>query len=308
MQVLQTPLSPRLATHQLDDVLAHARQQPFEGAEVLAQQIATRRGKRDVHLAERETVAQRPGPVDRVEDRVRVRQVALELRERLELRALPAREGREAVVPGDDVRHAIVESTYAAATRRWAILPIGATRRQRGAFGTAPPDERSSARPGAGVVRKMARLVRAGHSLIVFPEGTRSTDGSVAQFKGGPFMIALQAALPVVPISVVGSRHVMFRGEVTVRPGRVTVIVHDPIETANIPRAAAREFAATVRDVVASDAFGALVYRVKQACERDGVEPIVVLKRLDADTLGAASGMLDPAAYLTKHVRDWSEG
>ena len=64
----------------------------------------------------------------------------------------------------------------------------------------------------------------------------------------------------------------------------------------------------TVRDVVASDAFGALVYRVKQACERDGVEPIVVLKRLDADTLGAASGMLDPAAYLTKHVRDWSEG
>jgi len=110
------------------------------------------------------------------------------------------------------------------------------------------------ARPGAGVVRKMARLAKAGHSLIVFPEGTRSTDGSVARFKGGPFMIALQAALPVVPISVVGSRHVMFRGELTVKPGRVTVIVHDPIETANVPREAAREFASTVRDVVASRA------------------------------------------------------
>jgi 1-acyl-sn-glycerol-3-phosphate acyltransferase len=110
------------------------------------------------------------------------------------------------------------------------------------------------ARPGAGVVRKMARLVKAGHSLIVFPEGTRSTDGSVAPFKGGPFMIALQAALPVVPISVVGSRHVMFRGELTVRPGRVAVIVHEPIETTNVPRASAREFAASVRDVVASRA------------------------------------------------------
>jgi 1-acyl-sn-glycerol-3-phosphate acyltransferase len=110
------------------------------------------------------------------------------------------------------------------------------------------------ARPGAGVVRKMARLVKQGHSLIVFPEGTRSTDGSVAAFKGGPFVIALQSALPVVPISVVGSRHVMFRGEVTVRPGRVTVIVHQPIETANVPREAAREFASTVRDVVASRA------------------------------------------------------
>ena len=109
-------------------------------------------------------------------------------------------------------------------------------------------------RPGAGVVKKMARLARQGHSLIVFPEGTRSTDGSVARFKGGPFVIALQAGLPVVPISVVGSRHVMFRGQLMVRPGRVRVIVHEPIDTANVPREAARQFASTVREVVASRA------------------------------------------------------
>jgi len=109
-------------------------------------------------------------------------------------------------------------------------------------------------RPGAAVVRKMARLASQGHSLIVFPEGTRSTDGSVARFKGGPFVIALQAGLPVVPITVVGSRHVMFRGELTVHPGRVTVIVHDPIETAGVPRDAARDFASTVRDIVAVNA------------------------------------------------------
>jgi len=110
------------------------------------------------------------------------------------------------------------------------------------------------AHPGAGVVKKMARLVKQGHSLIVFPEGTRSTDGRVARFKGGPFVIALQAGLPVVPITVVGSRHVMFRGDLMVRPGRVKVIVHDPIETAGVPRDAARDFAATVRDVVAASA------------------------------------------------------
>ena len=109
-------------------------------------------------------------------------------------------------------------------------------------------------KPGAGVVRKMARLVKAGHSLIVFPEGTRSTDGSVAPFKRGPFVIALQAGLPVVPISVIRSRHVMFRGELMVRPGEVELVVHEPIETAGVPREAAREFAATVRDVVASAA------------------------------------------------------
>ena len=109
-------------------------------------------------------------------------------------------------------------------------------------------------KPGASVVNKMTRLVEQGHSLIVFPEGTRSTDGSVARFKGGSFIIALDAGLPVVPISVIGSRHVMFRGQLMVRPGRVRVIVHPPIETSAVPKESVREFAATVRDVVAQSA------------------------------------------------------
>ncbi len=110
------------------------------------------------------------------------------------------------------------------------------------------------AKPAAGVVKKMARLVAAGHSLIVFPEGTRSTDGRVGRFKGGSFLIALDAALPVVPISVQGSRHVMFRGRLMVCPGHVTVTVHEPIETVNVPREGVRDFSSRVHDVVASAA------------------------------------------------------
>src|SRR3954468_4864000 len=102
-------------------------------------------------------------------------------------------------------------------------------------------------KPGASVVKKMARLAAQGHSLIVFPEGTRSTDGSVARFKGGPFVIALQAGLPVVPITLIGSRHVMFCGEITVHPGDVRVIVHPPLETGTVAREDVRKFAAAVR-------------------------------------------------------------
>jgi 1-acyl-sn-glycerol-3-phosphate acyltransferase len=109
-------------------------------------------------------------------------------------------------------------------------------------------------KPGARTVKKMAKLVAEGHSLIVFPEGTRSADGAVARFKGGSFMIALDAGLPIVPITIVGSRHVMFKGELIVRPGLVSLVVHDPIETAGVPRAAARELAASVREVVAAAA------------------------------------------------------
>jgi len=107
---------------------------------------------------------------------------------------------------------------------------------------------------GAGTVKKMARLVAQGHSLIVFPEGTRSADGAVAPFKGGSFVIALDAELPIVPLSIVGSRHVMRKGELMVRPGAVSLVVHDPVDTAGRERAAARAVASSVREVVAAAA------------------------------------------------------
>ena len=105
----------------------------------------------------------------------------------------------------------------------------------------------------AGIFGWASRLTSNGLSLIVFPEGTRSRDGHMSKFKGGSIMLAMQAGLPIVPISVVGSRHVMKKGELTTRPGHVTLIVHDPIETAAIAAPSVeqvREFADRVRDVV----------------------------------------------------------
>jgi 1-acyl-sn-glycerol-3-phosphate acyltransferase len=84
----------------------------------------------------------------------------------------------------------------------------------------------------AGIFGWASRLTADGLSLIVFPEGTRSRDGMLGKFKGGSIMLAMQAGLPLVPISVIGSRHVMKKGELTTRPGHVTLLVHEPIETA----------------------------------------------------------------------------
>jgi 1-acyl-sn-glycerol-3-phosphate acyltransferase len=84
-------------------------------------------------------------------------------------------------------------------------------------------------------------LTSRGLSLIVFPEGTRSPDGRVGIFKGGSFYLAMQAGLPIVPLSIVGSRHVMRKGQLTTRPGYVTLIVHDPIATTANPDPPTRE-------------------------------------------------------------------
>ena len=105
----------------------------------------------------------------------------------------------------------------------------------------------------SGIFGWASRLTANGLSLIVFPEGTRSRDGFVGKFKSGSIMLAMQAGLPLVPVSVVGSRHVMTKGELTTRPGRVALIVHDPIDTvANAEPSISdvRELADRVRDVV----------------------------------------------------------
>ena len=66
----------------------------------------------------------------------------------------------------------------------------------------------------------------------MFPEGTRSLDGSLARFRAGTFMMAIEAGLPVVPVAVDGSRFVMRKGQLMTSPGHVRVTVLDPIPTA----------------------------------------------------------------------------
>jgi len=99
-----------------------------------------------------------------------------------------------------------------------------------------------------------SRLTSNGLSLIVFPEGTRSRDGRVARFKGGGFLLALQAGLPVVPLSIVGSRHVMLKGRLATYPGSVRLVVHAPMDTRELSDLDRKEFGERVRRVIAPDA------------------------------------------------------
>ncbi len=108
-------------------------------------------------------------------------------------------------------------------------------------------------RPGPAILKKMAHLVHDGASLIVFPEGTRSRDGQVAPFKGGLFLLAIESGMPIVPVSVAGSRHVMLKGRLMTCPGHVTLTVHEPIPTGDLTRGDARALAERVREIVVAD-------------------------------------------------------
>jgi 1-acyl-sn-glycerol-3-phosphate acyltransferase len=103
-----------------------------------------------------------------------------------------------------------------------------------------------------GILRKWRALVGEGLSLIIFPEGTRSADGAVAPFKAGSFLLAIEAQLPIVPISVDGTRFVMKKGRLMTCPGHVRLQVHAPVETVGVDPHDARKLAERVRTTVAS--------------------------------------------------------
>jgi 1-acyl-sn-glycerol-3-phosphate acyltransferase len=106
--------------------------------------------------------------------------------------------------------------------------------------------------PGAGIFKKMQRMARSGASLIVFPEASRTSDGRLKKFKGGIFLLAIEHGLPIVPVSVDGTRTVMPKGRLRVEPATVRVTVHAPIVTAGLAREDARALADRTREVVAS--------------------------------------------------------
>lgn len=79
--------------------------------------------------------------------------------------------------------------------------------------------------------RGAAEEIRMGLSAMVFAEGTRSRDGRLLPFKKGPFVLAIVARVPVVPVYVEGGREVLPRGSLRPRPGVLTVHVGEPIPT-----------------------------------------------------------------------------
>jgi 1-acyl-sn-glycerol-3-phosphate acyltransferase len=87
-------------------------------------------------------------------------------------------------------------------------------------------------------LKRMWRLTRAaldsGVSLAVFPEGQRTRDGRVAPFKDGVFRMALQFGTPIVPVSLVGAFEFNKKTSWLIRPGTVTVYLHDAIETKDL--------------------------------------------------------------------------
>jgi 1-acyl-sn-glycerol-3-phosphate acyltransferase len=91
--------------------------------------------------------------------------------------------------------------------------------------------DRSSQEKAVASLKAAQSLLEGGISVMIFPEGTRSTDGRIKEFKKGGFMLALDLGLPILPVSISGSRHVLPNRTLDLFPGRIRITVHPPIDT-----------------------------------------------------------------------------
>ena len=97
--------------------------------------------------------------------------------------------------------------------------------------GFIPVDRRQREQALKAVERALAEL-KQGHSFMIFPEGTRSPDGRMQLFKKGGFVMAIEAGVPIVPVSISGSAKIMRKGEAIIRPGTVRITFHEAVPTA----------------------------------------------------------------------------
>ncbi len=95
--------------------------------------------------------------------------------------------------------------------------------------------DRQNARAArASITRAIAMLKRKNISLVLFPEGTRSVTGEVGEFKRGSFALAFEAGVPVVPVTICGTRDILPKRSGRFRPGTATLVIGDPIAPAEL--------------------------------------------------------------------------
>ncbi len=111
--------------------------------------------------------------------------------------------------------------------------------------------DRGNREKAVASLERAADRIRAGVNVIVFPEGTRSPDGTLRAFKSGGFHLALQAGVPIVPVTVSGSHRIARKGSIDAHSGRIRITYGKPIPTHDVPLEEREQLKARVREAIA---------------------------------------------------------
>jgi len=97
-------------------------------------------------------------------------------------------------------------------------------------MGSLVPVDRGNRDAGIEAVRAAKAVVAQGLNMTIYVEGHRSFDGKLLPFKKGPFYLAMECGVPVVPVTITGTHYAMPKACFAIKPGKVKVIFHPPIQ------------------------------------------------------------------------------
>lgn len=97
-------------------------------------------------------------------------------------------------------------------------------------MGSLVPVDRGNRDAGIAAVKAAAEVIRQHINMTIYVEGKRSYDGKLLPLKKGPFYLAMECGVPVVPVTIVGSHELMPKKRFRISPGMVKIVFHDPIE------------------------------------------------------------------------------
>lgn len=112
------------------------------------------------------------------------------------------------------------------------------------------PVERRNRDAAIQSIRRAGEVMRHGINMTIYPEGTRSRDGRLLPFKKGPFHLAAETGIPVVPVTILGTYEMMPKGSWIARSGTATLVFHPPMDPARF--ATREELMKAVRDEINS--------------------------------------------------------
>ena len=113
------------------------------------------------------------------------------------------------------------------------------------------PIDRSHGRQAIKSLDEAAQKIGAGTSVIIFPEGTRSIDGKLHDFKAGAMALAIKSEVPIVPVAILGTYEILPKGKLLINPGEVQIRVGRPIETKTYRSRDKHELAKIAQEAVA---------------------------------------------------------
>lgn len=110
--------------------------------------------------------------------------------------------------------------------------------------------DRKNREKAAGSILAGVDLLKKGHSLVIFPEGTRSKGGPIGLFKAGGFKLAKESGVPIVPISIEGTADVFEKNGRLIKPARIKVTICPPLYRYEYKDKELVELAGIVRDII----------------------------------------------------------